>query len=130
MSPRNSRRALALASVVALLMLIALPLLTLLILGRVDSNQRANTTALCALRADLQNRVSTSDAFLLKHPDGIPGISAATIGAATTNSRRTIKALSPIACPTAASPSKSTRSDQHPPLPRPQRAVGSETPAR
>lgn len=61
---------------------------------------QANTAneALCALRADLALRAASSQAFLDKHPQGIPGIPAATIRDGIVNQQRTISALSVLHC--------------------------------
>lgn len=56
------------------------------------------TAALCALRVDLERRVATSRAFLVEHPNGIPGIPARTIRDGIVNQGRTITALAGIAC--------------------------------
>jgi sulfur transfer complex TusBCD TusB component (DsrH family) len=55
-------------------------------------------SALCALRADLQARVRTSEGFLREHPRGVAGIPARTIQEGIVNQRRTIKALSALSC--------------------------------
>jgi hypothetical protein len=64
----------------------------------VAANQRSDTKALCALRADLQTRVNSTNAFLKGHPHGIPGISAATLRSGIVNQQHTIMALSTISC--------------------------------
>jgi hypothetical protein len=64
----------------------------------VAANQQADTQALCALRADLQTRVNSTNAFLVTHPHGIPGISAATLRSGVAGQERTIRALSTINC--------------------------------
>jgi hypothetical protein len=62
-------------------------------------NQRADTQALCNLRADVQRRVDAGHRFLREHPDGIPGlIPAATLRANDANSQRTVDALSSLTC--------------------------------
>ena len=62
---------------------------------RADRAERA----LCILRSDLQTRVDTSIAFLKEHPDGIPGIPAATLQQSIDNQQRTILALQLLECP-------------------------------
>lgn len=57
------------------------------------------TSALCALRGDLEQRVQTSLTFLENNPEGIPGISAKAIRDGIVNQQRTIDALAPLACP-------------------------------
>lgn len=65
---------------------------------RVDANQRANTKALCAFRADLQSRVQSGVAFLRTHHHGIAGIPAATLQASIVNEQRTIATLASLIC--------------------------------
>lgn len=62
------------------------------------NNSNDNTDALCALRADLENRVVSSQQFLLEHPTGVGGITPAAIQTGIQNSQRTIKALSNLVC--------------------------------
>jgi hypothetical protein len=57
-----------------------------------------STDALCALRTDLERRVESSQAFLVEHPEGIPGISVKTIQDGIKNQTRTIRALQGISC--------------------------------
>ena len=66
---------------------------------RTRHDAQVTTTALCALRTDLERRVATSEAFLAEHPDGIPGISPKVIRDGIVNQQRTISALSGIDCP-------------------------------
>lgn len=54
--------------------------------------------AICTLRADLQRRVDDGDAFLKRHPHGIPGISRADIQRSLVGQRSTIKALAIADC--------------------------------
>jgi hypothetical protein len=61
-----------------------------------DANR--NTDALCALRHDLERRVASSQAFLDKHPAGIPGIPVQTIKDGLVNQQRTITALGDLRC--------------------------------
>jgi hypothetical protein len=58
----------------------------------------ASTQALCTLRMDLERRVASSQAFLVEHPRGIPGISVKVIQDGIKNQQRTIKALQDISC--------------------------------
>lgn len=67
--------------------------------ARVDANQRADTSALCTLRSDLQSRVTSGATFLRQHPKGIAGIPAATLRASINSQQRTIHALASIVCP-------------------------------
>lgn len=59
----------------------------------------ASEKALCALRADLEKRVEGSEAFLMQHPKGIPGIPAKAIRDGLINQKRTVKALQELSCP-------------------------------
>lgn len=61
---------------------------------------RQSKDSLCALRADLERRVKSSEQFLVEHPRGIPGISAKTIRDGIDNQLRTIRALQGLSCPT------------------------------
>lgn len=54
--------------------------------------------AICALRADLVNRVAAGRAFLAEHPQGIPGIPAATLQTSIDGQVKTIAALSEVDC--------------------------------
>jgi hypothetical protein len=96
---------LAVAVVLIVVVLAVVGISTIVLLDKNSSEtrqrlqaQRANTAALCALRGDLEARVQSSNDFLLKHPRGIPGITAATIRSTIVNEQRTITALSPIRC--------------------------------
>jgi predicted negative regulator of RcsB-dependent stress response len=71
-----------------------------------SSNQRAEikqvaistNQALCALRFDLEARVENAEQFLVNNPDGIPGLSAASIQTSIESQRRTIVALRGLDC--------------------------------
>lgn len=65
------------------------------------ADEERTTSALCALRLDLQDRVVAGENFLLEHPDGIPGISASQIRTSLDGQRRTITALAILQCPPA-----------------------------
>jgi hypothetical protein len=54
--------------------------------------------ALCALRADLQNRVRSSEEFLRDHPEGFAGITAEQIQVQVINQKRTIDAIGFLDC--------------------------------
>lgn len=56
------------------------------------------TAAQCTLRSDLRQRVTASEQFLAEHPNGIPGLPAATIEQSLAGQRRTIAALSGLDC--------------------------------
>ncbi len=66
---------------------------------RASRNQASTTQALCSLRADVQKRVSSGNAFLATHPHGFAGISAPTLRSSIDNSQRTVDALSSLICP-------------------------------
>jgi hypothetical protein len=55
-------------------------------------------TALCTLRGDLKQRVRSSEKFLAEHPNGIPGISAATIRSSLSGQKRTVASLAGLQC--------------------------------
>jgi hypothetical protein len=57
-------------------------------------------TGVCRLKDDLENRIAKSEAFLVAHPNGIPGFSAAAIQSSINGQRRTIRSLRVIGpCP-------------------------------
>lgn len=56
--------------------------------------------ALCSLQADLVHRVQAETDFLAKNPNGIPGVSPASLRATISGQERTIKALEPLQCST------------------------------
>lgn len=58
------------------------------------------TAALCAVRANLQAEVSTSEEFLRENPAGIPGVPVETIEFGMQQTRATVKALAPLRCRT------------------------------
>lgn len=59
---------------------------------------RETNKSLCSLRAELERRVDSSRAFLADNPNGIPGITAATIRKSIRDTRRTIDALGELDC--------------------------------
>ncbi len=80
----------------------------MLLLGYRDSNEKrheiakiatTNNKALCALRADLVSSVNKGTEFLIRHPDGLLGISAASIQDRVAEQEKTLKALDILACP-------------------------------
>lgn len=71
---------------------------------KIDNNAQLTNDALCALRGDLEVRVKGSTDFLVKHPTGIAGITAAQIQEGIKNQERTIAALSILDCPPAPLP--------------------------
>jgi hypothetical protein len=64
----------------------------------VDQIAKTNQQALCAFRNDVQARVESSVLFLEEHPNGIPGISPATIRRGLKAQRQTVEALSVLDC--------------------------------
>lgn len=60
--------------------------------------------SLCALKADLRQRVKDSEKFLTEHPHGIAGIPASVIANSIKGQRATLKALR-LPCPTDPPPS-------------------------
>lgn len=78
-------------------------------LGWRDANHKAaelrrdelsTTSGLCALRGDLKHRIASSEEVLASHPNGLLGVSAASIAATVAGQRRTVKALSVVRCDT------------------------------
>jgi flagellar biogenesis protein FliO len=66
--------------------------------SRVNQIANRNQQALCAFRNDVVGRVATSEQFLQEHPNGIPGISPATIRTNLRAQRQTVEALSVLDC--------------------------------
>lgn len=60
---------------------------------------------LCVLKADERDRVRDGESFIKQHPEGLAGISAATIQQSLDNQKKTIAALSAIRC---------TKAESHP----------------
>lgn len=58
----------------------------------------ANRSALCTLRIELERKVARSTEFLIKNPNGVPGIPAATIRAGIDSETKTIEALGDLDC--------------------------------
>jgi hypothetical protein len=88
---RASLRHLAIATAVLYVVVIGLLVVSIVLALRTNS-------ALCSLRGDLQDRVTQSETFLAKHPNGFAGISAATIRSSLDGQRRTIRALHILYC--------------------------------
>lgn len=101
-SLKRSLRSLAIATVVLYLVLSGLTAYVYIDASNkrdaLDKVAKSTNIALCALKNDLQTRVISSQEFLLDHPKGIPGISAATLRQSITNQKATIKALSGLRC--------------------------------
>lgn len=57
-----------------------------------------SNSALCALRGDLESRVTASEQFLINHPEGFAGISPASIRTSIDGQRRTIVVLAQLKC--------------------------------
>lgn len=60
---------------------------------------RANHEALCTLRADLQQRVTSGNKFLEDHPNGIAEFPRAAIELNLRNQQRSVDSLSGLSCP-------------------------------
>lgn len=70
-----------------------------LAIGGVLIDRNATTrNAVCTLRANLEQRVAGSEAFVKDHPEGFAGISAAQIERDIAQQRQTIKALDAVSC--------------------------------
>ncbi len=55
-------------------------------------------SALCAFKHDLLRRHDDGAVFLIKHPDGIPGISRADIERSLSNQQATLDSLAALDC--------------------------------
>jgi predicted negative regulator of RcsB-dependent stress response len=68
----------------------------------IAQNQLKITSALCAVKSDLQQRIAGSESFLKSHPQGIPalGVSAASLRLTIEGQTATLKALAPVTCTT------------------------------
>lgn len=93
------RRALLIRYLVLVAILVAVGVWVAVTRSQQASNQRTNTVALCAFRNDLQKRVDQGSDFLKAHPNGIPGLSAATIQVGIKNEQASIQTLQIIHCP-------------------------------
>lgn len=86
-------------------MLIITGIVLIALLNASDTNTRVShlvtstTQALCSLRADVQKRVASTNAFLATHPHGFAGVSGPTLRSSANNSERTVIALSSLVCP-------------------------------
>ena len=67
------------------------------LLGQV-SQLRTVGTAVCSLRHDLQTRHDAGVRYLVAHPRGVAGISAATIEQSLQNEQSTLNSLKPLRC--------------------------------
>lgn len=61
-------------------------------------DEARTTSGLCALRSDLKHRIASSEEVLASHPDGLLGVSAASIRTSIDGQKRTVKALSVVRC--------------------------------
>lgn len=61
-------------------------------------NNAETRRALCALRADLEQRIDGSRDFLRTHPQGAFGVSAASIRVSVEGQERTVAVLSHLSC--------------------------------
>jgi hypothetical protein len=68
------------------------------LLNRLIARNATALTGLCALRYDLDLRITASQAFLAEHPKGIPGIPVSLIQQSLANSIRTRSALHVLDC--------------------------------
>jgi hypothetical protein len=70
-------------------------------IGWYINHQQASKTerALCSLKAELQRRVDNTQAFLVKYPHGLDGLSKADLTKSIQDTQRTIDALSILNCP-------------------------------
>ncbi len=70
--------------------------------NNIEDIQEKTATALCTFRQDIVRRHDDTVDFLLKHPDGIEGISAADLQRSIHAQEATIKALEGLPCPSPA----------------------------
>ena len=66
--------------------------------GYVFHESARTTHALCALRGDLENRITASTKYLQEHPEGIPGVPVKVIRDGIQNQKRTVRALRSLSC--------------------------------
>lgn len=83
----------------ALLMAAAAIFLSALLFTRLADTTTRTNDALCTFRADVQQRLDNTEAFLADHPQGIPGVPTATLRQSLDAQRRTVKALGGLPCP-------------------------------
>jgi hypothetical protein len=90
-----------LLALITILGVLAIPVLVIYVnhlqAERIAENSQTRV-ALCALRADLDKRIESSETFLAEHPQGIPGIPASLIRQGLVNSKRTRKTLEILTC--------------------------------
>jgi hypothetical protein len=96
-------RIIAWRQTVVSIVVVGLTVFGILLLKRTNHAASQSTGALCALRHDLEQRVSDGEAFLAGHPHGIPGIPAKTLQQSIDGQKRTIKALQVVECDARAS---------------------------
>lgn len=68
------------------------------VLARQNESSLRTEHALCILRADLQQRAESTEAFLKANPGGIPGIPAEQLQQSIDNQLRTVNALQLLEC--------------------------------
>jgi hypothetical protein len=91
-------RIIAWRQTVTSVLIVGLVIFGILLLKRTNHATNRSTTALCALRHDLERRVSDGERFLAEHPRGIPGIPAKTLRQSITGQRRTVGVLRIVQC--------------------------------
>jgi hypothetical protein len=91
-------RIIAWRQTVTSVLIVGLVIFGILLLKRTNHATSRTTASLCALRHDLEQRVSDGEAFLIDHPRGIPGIPAKTLRQSIDGQRRTIRALRVVQC--------------------------------
>lgn len=99
---RDNLRALT-GTVIALIMLVVATIAGFVVYAVIAQTHAQHQTddinaALCTFTQDLQTRVDDSKQFLVDHPDGIQGISAASIQQSIDNQERTLDSLSKLDC--------------------------------
>lgn len=68
------------------------------VVNSVSSEANRATAALCTLRHNINDRIITSQEFLIKHPRGFAGITAATIQTGIDRDKKAYVALANLKC--------------------------------
>lgn len=79
--------------------IVILSIVLLAVAGYAYNQGRKNTRALCAIRANAENRLEQTQQFLRDHPNGIAGISVADLQRSLNAYTATIRSLDDVDCP-------------------------------
>lgn len=88
----------AIRQTITSILIVGLLFFGILLFKKTNQSAEQNTSALCALRHDLERRVEGGEQFLTDHPRGIPGIPAKTLRQSIDGQKRTIRALNRVNC--------------------------------